>query len=100
MPTVTCKDRKNKRRFSIDWEKGFADIVVSLDHQVIGRMHSKEDFEKGQKFTLPDQSEILVKMNGKYPMGDVLIYTGDKKLKARSKLGRVFSFLGNFIDIN
>lgn len=92
MPKVTCKDRKQKRAFTIEWSKGFTDTTVSMDHTVIGRIHSLEEFESGQTFILPDQSQIVVKMLGRWPMGEMQIYSGEKKLVAKSFIGKVLSF--------
>ena len=97
MPKFTAKDRKTKRRYAVTWEKGFNNIVVSMDHNLLGRIDSKDSFVRGAQFDLPEHgSKITVRIDESYPMGDVHMKVDNRSLSASSRLRRFLEELWIF----
>jgi len=50
------------KRIEITWRMGWKDIVVQFDGEEVGRIPSRTELKQGRSFTLPDGSELHVRL--------------------------------------
>ena len=54
--------RGEEKKLTISWGVGWSNVRVEYDGEEIGMVETRKELQAGQTFTLPDQSELNVKL--------------------------------------